>query len=51
MVACFAWWSLPASVKKFKSLKEDERELLLAVLDVTSRITAQSRRCCSNPQE
>ncbi|EST09593.1 Major facilitator superfamily [Kalmanozyma brasiliensis GHG001] len=32
VVACFAWWSLPASVRSFKGLKEDERELMLAVL-------------------
>lgn len=32
VVACFAWWALPSSVKKLKFLKEEERELLLAVL-------------------
>ncbi|KAJ9480086.1 putative High-affinity nicotinic acid transporter (putative) [Pseudozyma hubeiensis] len=32
VIACFAWWCLPSSVKKFGGLKEDERELMLAVL-------------------
>lgn len=32
LVACFAWWCMPASVKKSTFLKEDERELMLAVL-------------------
>ncbi len=30
--ACIAWYMLPASVKKSKFLKDDERELMLAVL-------------------
>ncbi len=31
-IACIAWYMLPASVKKSKFLKDDERELMLAVL-------------------
>ncbi|KAI3485877.1 hypothetical protein L1887_50676 [Cichorium endivia] len=32
LFACIAWYMLPASVKKSKFLKDDERELMLAVL-------------------
>ncbi|SNX86065.1 related to allantoate permease [Melanopsichium pennsylvanicum] len=32
LVACFAWWWLPSSLKKSTFLKEDERELVLAVM-------------------
>ena len=32
LVACIAWWWLPSSVKKSKFLKDDERELVMAVL-------------------
>ncbi|PWY99042.1 MFS transporter, partial [Testicularia cyperi] len=32
VIACIAWWMLPASVKKSKFLSEDEREVMLAVL-------------------
>ncbi len=32
IAACIAWYMLPSSVKKSKFLKEDEREMMLAVL-------------------